>query len=83
MAQKNSSASVLSQNRAAGITASDDSTRTYTRRELPHSSFEREFALNARVQLDAISASYSEGVLTVRLPKTPDAMRPEQQVPVQ
>lgn len=63
--------------------ASDDSTRSYTRRELQNSSFAREFALNARVQPDAISASYREGVLTVRLPKTPDAMRPEQQVPVQ
>jgi HSP20 family protein len=63
--------------------AADDSMRNFTRRELPHTHFEREFALNARVQLDAITASYSEGVLSVRLPKTPDAMRPEQQVPVQ
>ena len=65
--------------------ASQDSgtTRKFTRREQPHGGFEREFALNSKVQIDAIVASYSEGVLTVRLPKTPDAMQPEHQVPVQ
>jgi HSP20 family protein len=61
----------------------EEGTRTFTRRERPHTSFEREFALNAKVQLDAITASYSDGVLTVRLPLTPDAKRPEHQVPVQ
>jgi HSP20 family protein len=61
----------------------EDGARKFTRRELPHTSFEREFALNARVQLDAISAAYSDGVLTVRLPKTPEAVQPEHQVPVQ
>ena len=64
-------------------TPAEDGTRKFTRRELPHSSFEREFALNAKVQLDAITASYNDGVLTVRLPKTPDAMQPEHQVTVQ
>ena len=58
-------------------------TRKFTRREQMHGSFEREFALNGKVQVDAIAASYSEGVLTVRLPKTPEAMQPERQVPVQ
>jgi HSP20 family protein len=61
----------------------EDGARKFTRREQQHASFEREFALNAKVQLDAITASYSEGVLTVRLPKTPDAMQPERQVSVQ
>lgn len=61
----------------------EDGARKFTRREQQHASFEREFALNAKVQLDAITATYSEGVLTVRLPKTPDAMQPERQVPVQ
>ena len=60
-----------------------DSTRKFTRREQGHGSFEREFALNGKVQVDAIAASYSEGTLTVRLPKTPEAMLPEHQVPVQ
>jgi HSP20 family protein len=60
-----------------------DSTRKFTRREQRHGSFEREFALNGKVQIDAIAASYSEGTLTARLPKTPEAMLPEHQVPVQ
>jgi HSP20 family protein len=61
----------------------DDSKRKFTRRELPNNGFEREFALNTKVQTDSIVASYSEGVLIVRLPKTPDAMQPEHHVPVQ
>lgn len=61
----------------------EDGARRFTRRELPHSSFEREFALNAKVQVDAITAGYHDGVLTVHLPKTPDAMQPERQVPVE
>jgi HSP20 family protein len=61
----------------------EDGTRKFTRREQPQRSFEREFALNAKVQLDGITATYNDGVLTVRLPKTPDAMQPERQVPVQ
>lgn len=57
--------------------------RRFTRREQRHDNFEREFALNSRVQIDAIAANYSEGVLTVCLPKTLEAMQPEHQVPVQ
>jgi HSP20 family protein len=60
-----------------------DNARKFTRREQAHSSFEREFALNGKVQIDAIAASYNEGVLTVRLPKTPEAQQPGHEVPVQ
>ena len=60
-----------------------DSTRSFTRRELSQGSFAREFALNARVQLDGIRASYQDGTLTVHLPKTPEAMQPVREVPVQ
>jgi HSP20 family protein len=63
--------------------AVEEGPRRFTRREQPHSSFAREFALNAKVQLDAIAASYSDGVLTVHLPKTPDALQPAREVPVQ
>lgn len=57
--------------------------RKFTRREQAAQDFEREFALNGRVQLDAITARYSEGVLTVLLPKTASAQQAEQQIPVQ
>lgn len=60
-----------------------DSTRKFTRREQQLGSFEREFALNGKVLADAIAASYNDGMLTVRMPKTPEAMQPEHQVPVQ
>jgi HSP20 family protein len=69
--------------RYAAAAPDESSARKFTRREQADNSFAREFALNARVQVEAISATYSDGVLTVRLPKTPDAMQPEHQVPVQ
>jgi HSP20 family protein len=69
--------------RYAAAAPDESSARKFTRREQADNSFAREFALNARVQVEAISATYSDGVLTVRLPTTPDAMQPEHQVPVQ
>ena len=57
--------------------------RRYTRREVRGQGFEREFALNGKVLLQNIEAEYAKGVLTVRLPKNPDAMRPAQDIPVQ
>lgn len=61
----------------------DEDSRRFTRRELPQTGFTREFALNGKVEVDGIAASYSDGVLTVRLPKTPSAMQPEHSIPVQ
>lgn len=61
----------------------DDETRRYTRRERTSTGFVREFALNGKVQVDAVTASYTDGVLRVRLPKTPSAMTPAHNVPVQ
>lgn len=61
----------------------DDGGRRFTRRELPQSGFAREFGLNGKVQVDGIVASYSDGVLTVRLPKAPSAMQPGHDIPVQ
>ena len=57
--------------------------RRYTRCEMRGQGFEREFALNGKVLLDQIEAHYANGVLTVRLPKNPDAMRPAQHIAVQ
>ena len=57
--------------------------RRYTRREMQGQGFEREFALNGKVLLENIEAYYANGVLTVRLPKTPEAMRAALDVPVQ
>ena len=57
--------------------------RRFTRREMPQDSFEREFALNGKVNTEAIEARYENGVLTLRLPKNPDAMQPARNVTVQ
>jgi HSP20 family protein len=57
--------------------------RRFTRRELQQESFEREFALNGKVSTEAIDARYENGVLTLRLPKNPDAMQPARNVTVQ
>ncbi|MGE0313757.1 MAG: hypothetical protein AB7P21_19265 [Lautropia sp.] len=42
--------------------------------------FVREFALNGKVLVDAMSAAYADGVLTTWLPKTPEAMQPKHTV---
>lgn len=61
----------------------DEASRRFTRRESRASDFVREFALNGKVVVDSITASYADGVLTVQLPKTAEAKRPEQTIVVQ
>ena len=62
---------------------STEGARRFTRLEWPMHDFVREFALNGLVQVEAIQAVYAEGMLTVTLPKTPEARQAERQVPVQ
>jgi HSP20 family protein len=45
-------------------------------------SFERHFALPEGVDTDKIEASFKKGVLTVRLPKKPEAIKPEKKIEV-
>jgi HSP20 family protein len=45
-------------------------------------SFERAFKLRAKVDADAIQASYKDGVLTIGLPKAPEAVKREIQIQV-
>lgn len=45
-------------------------------------SFERSFQLNGKVLTESISAAYTDGVLTVTLPKNPDTNKPAQDVSV-
>lgn len=54
----------------------------FTRREYGQDSFDRSFQLNGKVDVTKISAAYTEGVLTVLLPKDPEANKPAQDVPV-
>jgi HSP20 family protein len=45
-------------------------------------SFERHFALREGVDAEKIEASFKNGVLTVRLPKKPEAIKPEKKIEV-
>lgn len=49
----------------------------FQRVERSYGSFVRRFSLPATVSVDSVAAQYERGVLTVRLPKLPDA-RPRQ-----
>ena len=61
----------------------ESGTERFTRREYSYDSFERSFQLNGKVDVSKIAATYTEGVLTVILPKDPEANKPAQDVPVQ
>lgn len=57
-------------------------TGRFTRREFRDPSFERTFRLSGKVAIDGIGARYADGVLTVTLPKTPEAQQPPQPIAV-
>ncbi|WAC11125.1 Hsp20/alpha crystallin family protein [Dyadobacter pollutisoli] len=51
----------------------EDTNEKYTRKEFKYSSFQRTFTLPNSVDGDKIEASYSEGILSVALPKREEA----------
>ncbi|WP_324674836.1 Hsp20/alpha crystallin family protein [Hymenobacter sp. GOD-10R] len=54
----------------------------YTRREFRNASFERSFQLNGKVVPADITAQYTDGILTVILPKNPATTQPAQAIKV-
>lgn len=48
----------------------------YTRREFNFTSFSRSFKLDEAIDQDSVSAEYSEGILSIRLPKKEEALKP-------
>lgn len=50
--------------------------------EYQPASFERAFQLNGKVLTDQISASYTDGVLKITLPKNPETNKPAQEIQV-
>jgi HSP20 family protein len=50
--------------------------------ERRYGSFQRSFAVPAGVDADRIEANFKNGVLTVTLPKTPQAQKSEKRIPV-
>ncbi|GAB4422070.1 MAG: hypothetical protein OHK0039_37800 [Bacteroidia bacterium] len=55
---------------------------TYTRREFELSDFERSFRLGESIDTTAISATYTDGILHVRLPRKAEAARPVQEIAI-
>ncbi len=48
--------------------------KNYTRKEFGHTAFKRAFTLPDTVNIDAIEASYDNGILSFRLPKKEEAL---------
>ena len=54
--------------------------QNWTRREFRTAAFERQFQLNEKMDADGITASYTDGVLVVTLPKLQSAQTPAKDV---
>ncbi|MGQ7957916.1 Hsp20/alpha crystallin family protein [Pseudomonas sp. SP16.1] len=60
----------------------EDKRKDYYLSERRYGAFERVFSLPKGVDVEAIEASVDKGVLTVSLPKKPEAIKPEKVIPV-
>ncbi len=60
----------------------EENKEDYHLHERRFGSFERRFAVPKGVDIDKVEASFKNGILTVRLPKTPDAMNREKKIEV-
>jgi HSP20 family protein len=56
--------------------------RGYTYRERSYGSFERRVPIDAEVLADKVSAGFKNGVLTVTLPKNPEAQKHVRRIPI-
>lgn len=60
----------------------EEKRKDYYLSERHYGSFERSFALPDSVDPDKIEASYNKGVLTLTLPKKPEALKSEKVIPI-
>jgi HSP20 family protein len=60
----------------------EEKKKDYYLHERHFGSFERHLALPEGVDTDKIEASFKNGVLTVRLPKKAEALKPEKKIEV-
>lgn len=60
----------------------EEKKKDYYRRERSFGSFERSFAVPEGVDADKIEASFKKGVLSVMLPKSPEAQKAEKKITV-
>lgn len=63
---------------------SDENKSTYHRREFSYFSFQRSFALPEMVDIDKISATHSDGILKIEIPKKEEAkQKPSRVIEIQ
>ena len=60
----------------------EEKKKDYYLHERHFGSFERRFAVPENVDADKIEASFKKGVLTLKLPKKPEASKPEKKIEV-
>ena len=60
----------------------EEKKKEYHLHERRFGSFERRFAVPEGVDTDKIEASFKKGILTMRLPKKPEAIKPEKKIEV-
>jgi HSP20 family protein len=60
----------------------EEKKKDYYLSERSYGSFQRSFRIPDGVEIDKIEASFKNGVLTVTLPKSPEAQKPEKRIPV-
>lgn len=60
----------------------EETKKDYHLSERHYGSFERIFSLPQGVDTDKIEASFAKGVLTISMPKKPEAIKPEKVIPV-
>jgi HSP20 family protein len=60
----------------------EEKKKDYYLQERHFGSFERRFAMPEGVDADKIEASFKKGLLTVTLPKKPEAQKPEKKIEV-
>jgi HSP20 family protein len=60
----------------------EEKEKNYYFSERAYGSFQRAFELPASVDRDKVSADFAKGVLTITLPKTPDAQKQQKKIQV-
>lgn len=60
----------------------EEKRKDYFLQERHFGSFERSFRIPESVDAEKLEASFKKGVLTVTLPKKPEALKPEKKIPV-
>ena len=60
----------------------DEKDQNYHFSERSYGSFQRSFQLPSRIDQNKVAADFSKGVLTITLPKTAEAQRPQQKIEV-